>query len=100
MGRFALGAGILWNDGSWDEDSKRIEGVEGDIEEPYRLTEYVNIQREYETCGKIGAGLSLRYEIFRGLFVEGRGDWKYGFGFSRYGIPQRWEAGLKLGYVF
>ena len=100
MGRFALGAGILWNDGSWDEDSKRIEGVEGDIEEPYRLTEYVDIQREYETCGKIGAGLSLRYEIFRGLFVEGRGDWKYGFGFSRYGFPQRWEAGLKLGYVF
>lgn len=100
LGRFSLGAELVWEDGSWNERSSRAEGVEGEIGEPFRLTEYADIQREYETCGKAGAGASLRYEIFRGLFVEARGDWRYGFGFSRYGFPQRWSAQLKVGYMF
>lgn len=100
LGKFDLGAGIFWNDGKWNETMGRAEGAEGDIAEPFRLTEYVDIQRDYETSSKVGAGLSLRYEIFRGLFAEGRGEWKYGFGFDHYGFPQRWSAQLKIGYVF
>ncbi|MGN0189495.1 MAG: DUF6850 family outer membrane beta-barrel protein [Candidatus Cryptobacteroides sp.] len=100
LGHFGISAELDWADGNWKESASRLEGVEGDIDEPYRLTEYVDIQREYETCGKIGVGLGVRYDIFRGLFVEAKGDWRYGCGFSRYGFPQRWAAQLKIGYIF
>ena len=100
FGNLALGAGAGWEDGSWEEQQSQAEDSAGGTVEPFRLLEYSDIQREYETTGKIGVELMLRYDVFKGLFVEAGGSWKHGFGFDRYGNSQRWSGQLKLGYIF
>lgn len=100
LGKFTLGAGAGWEDGSWEERQSTGGDSAPGTEEPFRLQEYLDIQREYETSGKVGVNLSLRYDIFKGLFVEAGGSWKHGFGFESYGNPQRWSGKLKIGYIF
>ena len=50
------------------------------------------------TAQRLGAGLSLRYNFWKGLYVEAAGSLLHGVGLAT--PASRYAATLKLGYNF
>lgn len=69
-------------------------------EYPYFMEEYYVLEKEYTESPKIDAGLSFRYNFFKGLYAEVSGMYGYGLRIAKLTDPHRWTAGLGIGYIF
>ena len=67
---------------------------------PYRMQEWYDRQMEYRTAGRLNAGLSLKYDLPKGVYVEAGGNWLHGMKLQYLDGADRFGASLKLGYVF
>ena len=67
--------------------------------EPFRLTYDWVRKREYMTAPRIVAGLAIRRNLRRGLYLEASGSYTRAFRLE-YLEADRWQAGLTLGYNF
>jgi hypothetical protein len=67
---------------------------------PYRLQEWYDRQMEYETAARMGVGLALRWNFWKGLYAEAEATWLQGFDLKYISSPNRYEATLNLGYYF
>ena len=67
---------------------------------PYRLQEWYDLQMEYDTAGRIGAGLSVKYDFWKGMYVKASGRWLHGFDLQKLAGADRMEAKLAIGYQF
>lgn len=99
LGRFDLGAGLDYARGYVDETEDTVAQSQTQTQ-PYRLQDWYDRQMEYRTASRLGAGLSLRYNFAKGMYVEAAGDWLHGFGLKYIDGADRFAASLKVGYAF
>jgi len=99
LGAFDLGAALGFACGDIDE-TQRIAAEAGAVSGPFRLEEWRQMQNEYMTARRISAGLSFRYNFYKGLYAEISADYMHGFALKYLPGPDRWTASLRLGYNF
>lgn len=98
--RFDLRAGISFRQGGSNE-SERISGGDTSMpEKPFRLQEYNDMHMEYITAPQIKAGISLRLNFWKGLYVEPGFSYGHGFALKFLHGADRWDCGLAFGYTF
>lgn len=100
LGRFDLSAGIACAAGTVYEEDLLADDASGVQTEPYRLRDWYDRQIEYRTAPRLGAGLSLRWNFFKGLYMEASGKWMHGFGLRYMTSADRFAASFGLGYDF
>ena len=98
IGVFDLGVHVAYGSGSVTEEDKTLTDASGVQTSPYRLQDWYDLQMAYTTAQRLGAGLSLRYNFWKGLYVEAAGSLLYGLDFPS--PAGRYAATLKLGYNF
>lgn len=93
-----LGAGYAA--GKVSEEKGLVEEDSGVQTSPYRLQEWYDLEMEYQTADRISADLSVRFNFWKGLYVQAGGHWLHGFGLEHIGAPDRYGANVKFGYNF
>ena len=82
------------------EDQNILEHNMSVLSKPYRHKEWYQWDMEYQTALRLNAELSLRYNFWKGLYVEINAACLYGLGLKQIKSPIRYEVGLKTGYNF
>ncbi len=104
IGVFDLGARLSYLQGSVSDGERIVEGFLGDasgsVSEPYRLEERYETLCEFATAPRASAGLSFRWNLPRGLYVEAFGDCMKAFSLKYMSGSLRWDAGIRTGYNF
>lgn len=100
LGRFDLGAAASLAGGSVNEEDLMVSGTSGVQTSPFRLQEWYDRQMEYKTASRMNAGLSLRYNFRKGIYMEAEGSWLHGFGLRLMTGADRFGATFKIGYDF
>ena len=100
LGAFDLGARFSFGDGSVSEEDKVLSDASGVQTSPYRLQDWYDLQMAYTTAQRLGAGLSLRYNFWKGLYVEAEGSWTHGFGLKYIAGADRFGVAFRIGYDF
>lgn len=93
-GQLGYGAGSVRTD-SWLTDTQS--GVQAS---PYRLQEYYDWQMEYATAARLKAGLSLRWYVWKGLYVEARGNVNHAFDLKYIKGNNRIGTTIAIGYNY
>mgnify|MGYP005607971549 FL=1 len=86
--------------GNVSEDLEMVNEVSGVQTKPFRLQEWYNRQMEYQTASRVDAGLSLRYNFRKGIYLQAEGSWTHGFGLKHIAGADRFGAALRIGYNF
>lgn len=100
LGRWDLGCSLAYAEGSVSESELIVSEDASAQTSPYRLQDWYDRQMEYMTAPRIGAGISLRFNFIKGLYVEAAGDWMHGSGLTHLSGSNRFGASLILGYGF
>ena len=95
-GSFDLGAAVSFGKGSVNEENAIVSEDSGVQTEPFRLEEWYGRQMEYKTASRVDAGLSLRYNFRKGIYIKAEGSMAYGLGLGR----SRFLSAIRLGYDF
>lgn len=103
---FDIGLGISYRQGRWRDSLDNSDSSVSVSSAPKRLDE-LDVQgqwyaaaREYETAGRLGLDLSLRYNFRFGLFLGASADWRHGFSLKVLPGADRVTAALNVGYQF
>ena len=86
--------------GSVREDSWMAPGQTGVQTAPYRLQDWYDRQMEFKTASRLLAGLSVRYDIARGIYTELSGEWMHGLDLKYLAGPDRFSTTITIGYDF
>lgn len=100
LGRFDLGIRAGAAGGNVSEELDMVDGASGVLTQPYRLQEWYDRQMEYQTASRTDAGLSLRYNFKKGIYLQAEGSWTHGFGLRYIAGPDRFDTALRIGYDF
>ncbi len=100
LGRFELAARLHFGLGFGEDASRRVDGAEASVSEPYRFAERYEALCEFATAPRTSAGLSLRWNFLHGFYAEAFGDCTKAFSLNNIAGSLRWGAGLKTGYNF
>ena len=101
FGRWGLGLRANGGIGAWKE-----QGLQGGTDEvlstPYRLQYDWDRKMEYFSTTKLGAGLTLKYNLkaLPGAYLQAEGTWLHGFGVVLLPGADRWSTTMTLGYNF
>lgn len=95
-GQFDLGASFAFGKGSVEEVDAVVADDSGVQTEPFRLEEWYDRQMEYLTASRIDAGVSVRYNFRKGIYIKAEGTWMHGIRLGR----SRLVSALRLGYDF
>lgn len=95
-----LAADVVYGWGSVSEEDSQVAEDAGAQLAPYRLQEWYDLQMEYDTARRIGAGLSVKYDFWKGMYVKAAGRWLHGLGLQKLTGADRTEAKLAIGYQF
>ena len=101
FGRWGLGLRANGGIGAWNE-----QGLQGGTDEvlstPYRLQYDWDRKMEYFSTSKLGAGLTLKYNLkaLPGAYLQAEGTWLHGFGVVLLPGADRWSTMMTLGYNF
>jgi hypothetical protein len=77
-----------------------VSGTSGVQTSPFRLQDWYDRQMEYQTASRMDAGISLRYNFRRGIYLKAEGRWLHGFDLKYIDDGNRYGVTLKLGYNF
>ena len=97
---FKLTAAIGYAAGKVVEESLITDGQTGVQTSPFRLQEYYDWQTEYATAARVKAGLALRYNFWKGLYVQADAHLTHAFALKHIASPDRLTTSLRLGYDF
>jgi hypothetical protein len=100
LGRFDLGAAASLAGGSVNEEDLMVSGTSGVQTSPFRLEDWYDRQMEYRTASRLNAGLSLRYNFRKGIYMEAEGSWLHGFDLRFMTGADRFGAAFRIGYDF
>lgn len=100
LGRWDLGARLGYAEGNVYETESLVSDKDTALTAPYRLQDWYDRHIEYLTAPRIGAGMSVRFNFHKGMYVEAAGDWMHGFGIRYLSGADRFGASLKVGYTF
>ena len=98
VGRLDVGFGLEYGNGNVNEDERLMSQGSGVYASPFRLEDWYDLQMEYALAQRQKVGLSVRYNFWKGLYVEAEGNWLQGTGTLTAG--SRYDASLKFGYNF
>lgn len=98
--RFEVGASVGYAGGSLRDEGKLVQEGTGIQSGPYRLQQWYDLETEYAVADRAKASLSLKYNIWRGIFVRAQGTYEHGFGLRYIKGSDRVGAVLELGYDF
>ena len=93
-GQLGCGAGKVTED-SWLTDVQA--GVQTSS---FRLKEYYDWQMEYAAAARVKAGLSLRWNAWKGLYVEARGSMNHAFDLKYIKGNNRIGTTIAIGYNY
>lgn len=93
-------AALGYTQGTVGEMEMEVNGESGVITEPFRLEEWYLKDIEYKTAPRICAGLSMSFDIWKGLYVKGCADYTHAFNISYLPGSNRYMASIGLGYKF
>lgn len=97
---FDLGLNAGAGSGNVSEDLEMVNEVSGVQTKPFRLQEWYDRQMEYQTASRVDAGLSLRYNFRKGIYLQAEGSWTHGFGLKHIAGADRFAAAFRIGYNF
>lgn len=100
IGRLDLGAGIAIGGGRVYETAGNVDKDSGVQTSPFRLEEWYTRQMDYLTATRSEAGLSLRYNFRKGIYLQAEGYWIHGFGLSLATGSDRLATALRIGLSF
>ena len=100
LGGVELAADVMYGWGNVTEGEYSAAADAGALVAPYRLQEWYDLQMEYDTARRIGAGLSVKYDFWKGMYVKAAGRWLHGFGLKHMTGADRMEAEMAVGYRF
>ena len=100
IGRTDLRFRLACGGGDVSETVRMTDQESGVQTEPYRLQDWYDMHMEYATATRMDAGLSLRYNFLKGIYIEAAGSWSHGFGLKLLPGSSRTGAALSLGYNF
>lgn len=100
IGRLDLGAGIAIGGGRVNETAGNVDKDSGVQTSPFRLEEWYTRQMDYLTATRSEAGLSLRYNFRKGIYLQAEGYWIHGFGLSLATGSDRLATALRIGLSF
>lgn len=100
LGPFDLGVRAGTGKGNETEELHIVDETSGVQTTPYRLQEWYDRQIEYQTALRADAGLSLRYNFRKGIYLQAEGSWTHGFGLKYIAGTDRFGTALRIGYNF
>ena len=100
LGNFVVAGHMGYGAGKVKEDSWLADAQAGVQTAPFRLQEYYDWKMEYASAQRLNAGLSLRWNFWRGLYAEASGRLSHAFNLIYIKGNDRTEACIKLGYNF
>ncbi len=100
FGGFELSAQALYGCGAVREDQRAADTSAEALVTPFRLQEWYELQKEYDTAAKAGLDMILRYNFKNGLYIKAAGGWLHGFDMKYISGADRCSATLGLGYEF
>lgn len=99
IGRIDLGVRAGFGGGSVKETDGKVTEDSGVQTAPFRLEDWYEMQTEYRTATRSEAGLSVRYDFRKGIYIKAEGVWNHGFG-SAPAASDRFSTAIRLGYDF
>ena len=103
---FDIGLGLSYRQGKWRDSLDNSDSSVSVSSAPKRLDD-LDVQglwyaaaREFETAGRLGLDVSLRYNFRFGLFLGASADYLHGFSLKILPGADRVTAALNVGYVF
>lgn len=97
--KFDLSAGLGFEKGFFNESGKSL--VEGaGASRPDRYEDYTLYRIEYVKAPRLNASLALRFNFWKGLYVQADGGMVYAFGLERIKSPYRAGGNISIGYNF
>ena len=100
LGAVEIAADVMYGWGNVRESERSVSGTAGVQTAPYRLQEWYDLQMEYDTARRMGAGLSVKYDFWKEMYVKAAGRWLHGFDLRKLTGADRMEAKLAIGYQF
>ncbi|MFI3327863.1 MAG: DUF6850 family outer membrane beta-barrel protein [Rikenellaceae bacterium] len=97
-GGFQILCRALFSIGSFSEDSYKSDSNAGS--EPFRLTEYYNVENEYLTATYISGWLGVRYNASKSWYCEIGGGYTHAFDLSYVYGNSRYKWSASAGYRF
>ena len=97
---FRLTAEVRYAAGKVVEESLIADGQTGVQTAPFRLHDYYDWQMEYATAARLKAGLSLRWNAWKGLYLEARGSVNHGFDLKYIKGNNRIGTTIAIGYNY
>lgn len=99
IGKFDIGMSLASHFGGVEKSERLAEtGISvGDYAD--FLEEYYNLEKEYVEATRLSVAMSCRYNFYKGLYLEAAGFYTRGINVKIL-QPDRFSAGLSLGYVF
>ncbi len=104
--KFELGADLKFALKKITETERTLADAAG-IGAPVRIPEYSDLWLCYERASKLDCGLSLRYNFWKGLYLDLSGSYLRAFDMADntdlqkwFADPDRWGVALKLGWNF
>lgn len=98
--KFDLGGSIAFRQGTFSDTESLADSGMSAPQEPYYMEEYDSMHMEYITAPRLSAGMSLRFNFWKGLYAEAAGHYAHGFRLRHLDGPDRWEGSLGIGYTF
>ena len=100
VGRLVLAGQLGYGAGRVKADSWKTGTQTGVQTSPYRLQEYYHWQMEYATAQRMSVGLSLRWNIWKGLYVEARANLNHAFDLKYIKGNNRIGTTIAIGYNY
>ena len=100
FGKFILSGQIGYGSGRVKEESRLTDTQAEALTTPYRLQEYYDWQTEYATAARMKAGLALRWNFWKGLYMQAEAYLTHAFAMKHIAAPDRLTTALRFGYEF
>ena len=100
VGKFDFGASLGYGFGSLSEVDYVVDSDQEVQTAPYRLQNWYDRQMEYLTAHRLEAGLSVRWNFTKGMYLKAAGEWMHGFNLVHLSSPDCIGATLTIGYEF
>ena len=97
---FDFGVSLGYGFGSLSEVDYVVDSDQEVQTSPYRLQDWYDRQMEYLTASRFKAGLSVRWNFAKGMYLKAEGEWMHGSGLVYLSSPDRVGATLTIGYEF
>ena len=100
LGQFELTAKAGYAAGKVVEEYWLVSEQAGVQTTPFRLQDYYDRQMEYATAARLNAGLALRWNFWKGLYVQADGCLTHAFSLRYIVAHNRVVASFRFGYNF